>query len=203
MDLRHRYLFWKTEEKRERTPVWDGVGVRERTVARWKEVQARDRARAAAEALAQEARTAGKPLKESLGGRPGIEVLDPAPFTWMTRGSVSPLLSQAPFEINNVDGVFAPGMDFMQAVFELEPGGVAAAMNQPKTLACVVRLIKFQPADESELLWGRFQTTAPGTYAFELGQLDNQALRASWMEMVERKAGYKTERKLDSGSQRE
>jgi len=203
MDLRHRYLFWKTEEKRERTPVWDGVGVRERTVARWKEVQARDRARAAAEALAQEARTAGKPLKESLGGRPGIEVLDPAPFTWMTRGSVSPLLSQAPFEINNVDGVFAPGMDFMQAVFELEPGGVAAAMNQPKTLACVVRLIKFQPADESELLWGRFQTTAPGTYAFELGQLDNQAIRASWFEMVERKAGYKTERKLDSGSQRE
>lgn len=42
----------------------------------------------------------------------------------------------------------SPGPEFMRAVFSLSPGAVGEAMNEPQTIAYVVRLESLDPTDE-------------------------------------------------------
>ena len=44
-----------------------------------------------------------------------------------------------------------PGTEFMQAIFDMSPGDVGVEMNQPRTIAIVIRLVDFIPSSEQEL----------------------------------------------------
>jgi hypothetical protein len=48
-------------------------------------------------------------------------------------------------ELSQPEGLSMPGDEFMRAVFALEPGGVAVAFNEPRTVCYVIRLAELDP----------------------------------------------------------
>lgn len=188
-DLRGRqFIWWTTEEVKAYAPKWDDRGVRDRVLEGWKLVKAREIARHAAEKLAAEARKAGKPLKEVFAGRADVEVFDPPEFTWMTAGSVAPLLSVGRLEVSSVAGVEWPGHEFMRTTFDLAPGEVGIAMNQPQTFVYVIRVVDFTPSDN--VLWESFTTLDTRHYA-QIVREEAQARLFAWFADIENAIGLK------------
>ena len=116
--------------------------------------QALPLARAKAEQLAKQAGEAGKPLSEAFPDN-AAKVIKSNPFTWMTRGAVPAGTSEGA-TISTVSGkageesvtISGAGGDFMRAVFDLEPGHVGVAVNQPETFVYVVRAETEEPGDD-------------------------------------------------------
>lgn len=138
----NRYLSWKTEDQQQFVPSFPSA--RDDVLRAWGIVEARPLALAAAEQIAADVKTGGKSLAEAAAARGGLEVVKAGPFTWLDRGT-------APFgsmpELSQPEGLAMPGEDFMRAVFGLEPGQVAVAFNEPKTVCYVVRLVGLEPAE--------------------------------------------------------
>ncbi len=88
-----RYLFWKVEETAAAIPKFDDEGVQEQVLRTWKMVQARRPARKQAQRLASEAVEAAAPLQEVFAKKPELQVIEPSPFSWLTRGSVPAMSS--------------------------------------------------------------------------------------------------------------
>jgi hypothetical protein len=138
----NRYLSWKTEDQQQFVPSFPAA--RDDVLRAWGIVEARPLALAAAEAIAADVKTGGKSLADAAAARGGQEVVKAGPFTWLDRGT-------APFgstpDLSQPDGLAMPGEEFMRAVFGLEPGDVAVAFNEPKTVCYVVRLVGLEPAE--------------------------------------------------------
>lgn len=138
------FLYWKVSEKEAYVPKLEDI--REEIIDAWKRREAFVIAKAEAEKLAGQV-AADKPLGESLTEHDGLEIIQPAPFSWMSTGSTpfggagSPMLSQ-------VEGVEAAGSEFMKSVFSLKPGGVGVAVDQPQAMVYVVRLAAEMPSEE-------------------------------------------------------
>jgi hypothetical protein len=138
------FLYWKVAEEEAFVPKLEDI--RDEVVDAWKHREAFVIAKAEAEKLAKQA-ASDKPLGESLSDLDGLQVIQPAPFSWMSMGSTpfggagSPVLSQ-------VDGVEAAGMDFMKSVFSLKQGEVGVAVDQPHDMVYVVRILAETPSDE-------------------------------------------------------
>jgi len=138
----NRYLSWKTEDQQPFVPSFPAA--RDDVLRAWGIVEARPLALKAAEEIATEVKTGGKTLADAAAARGGLEVVKAGPFTWLDRGT-------APFgstpELSQPEGLAMPGEEFMRAVFGLEPGQVAVAFNEPKTVCYVVRLVGLEPAE--------------------------------------------------------
>ena len=180
------YLFWIVDETLEKVPKFSDPGVKEEATAAWKMVQARKDALAAAKKLAKEAVAAGKSLKKFFADRPDIRVVQPEPFTWMTYGNVASSASYAPPVISEVEGVNLPGQAFMREVFSLKKGETGAAMNQPQTVAYVIRLVDSAPP--TSVLLAEFESSTPDTYA-ELARADTAQAYQAWLKELKRQAG--------------
>lgn len=188
------YLFWKTEETKDRIPEFDGPGVRERVLKAWKAMHARPLAVKAAESLAAEARKGKQTLKQAFADRPDLKVLTPPAFSWITFGNVP--LGSAPgaARISTVPGLEYAGGEFMRTVFRLEPGRIGVAMNAPKTIAYVVRPREFSPSHE--VLWKEFEVDDFAKYAPAASDDQQQILRA-WIDEIQASAGVEWKRKPD------
>jgi len=138
----NRYLSWKSEDQEDFVPSFPAV--REDVTRAWRIVESRPLAEKAAETLAAEARDGGKTLEAVAAARGGLEVSKVGPFTWLDRGTAP--FGSAP-ELSQPDGLSMPGEDFMKAVFSLEPGQVATAFNEPRTVCYVIRLAALEPGD--------------------------------------------------------
>lgn len=138
----NRYLSWKTEDQQQFVPSFPAA--RDDVLRAWGIVEARPLALAVAEAIAADVKTGGTSLADAAAARGGQEVVKAGPFTWLDRGT-------APFgstpDLSQPDGLAMPGEEFMRAVFGLEPGDVAVAFNEPKTVCYVVRLVGLEPAE--------------------------------------------------------
>ncbi len=181
------YLFWKTEDAKEKVSKFEDEGVREEALRAWKMIRARELAKKEAESLAAEAREADKPFAQVFAGRPKLPVLTPPPFTWMTFGSASLSFPRQP-EISAVEGVDIAGDEFMRTVFRLEPGEVGAAMNAPQTAAYAVRLIEYSPS--YKVLWEWFKVDDFRKYSAVAEGDQNQMYRA-WINEIRTTAGFK------------
>lgn len=188
------YLFWKTNETKERTVKFDEPDVRERVLHAWKMVQARPLALKAAESLAAEAAKAKKTLKETFADRPDIKVVVPPEFSWITFGNVP--LGSAPnaARISNVPEVDMAGEDFMRAVFRLAPGQTGAALNNPETVAYVIQMTALSPSQN--VLWKQFEVDDFSKYAPAV-QVDRQRIVAAWLDEIKASAGFEWARKPD------
>ena len=182
------YLFWKTEETKERVPSFDDPGVREQVLAVWKMVKARDLATEEAKKLAEEARKAGKSLKEVFGDRPDLPVTTPEPFSWLTFGQVP--LGSAPeaVRLSEVAGIDMPGREFMQTVFGLKASEIGVAKNAPETVAYVVQLSALTPSDD--VLWMTFETDDFSKYQ-PAAQEDQQEMFTAWLNSIKKSANLK------------
>ena len=83
-----RYLFWKTQETKERIPEFSDEGVRKEVLRWWRMVKARELALKEAKLLGDEASKSQKSLKQTFADRPEVSVITPAPFSWLTFGHV-------------------------------------------------------------------------------------------------------------------
>ena len=125
-----------------------------------------------------------------LADRTEIKVAKPQAFSWLTFG-------QVPFGARNedsfrsrlsqVEGVDMAGQSFMQAVFGLTPGRVAAAMNQPQTSAYVIRLIELTPPD-AQLLKEFQEQNSFLRYASVVLE-EQQAIERTWKKKMLDAAG--------------
>jgi len=184
------YLFWKTDETEEHVPKFDDEGVRDKVLAAWRFVQARDAARKHAEKLANEARDSGKSLAESIGKQPGVNVSTTGPFTWMTSGTL-PAMQSRNLRISAVDHVDKPGNEFMRAAYNLKVGEIGVAMNFPQNTVYVMRLVGTNPLEK--VLMASFEVDQFGKYS-EVAQGDFQKVVNAWFEQLETDAGLKWER---------
>jgi hypothetical protein len=141
------YLFWKTQEEAAFVPALDKI--REKVVAAWKMIKARDFARKRANEYATQAQAARKPLKEVFASQGNLKVTETAPFSWLSIGTVPFDPAGMQPRISQVSGVDHPGPEFMETVFRLSPGDVGVALNHPEDTAYVVRLVEYErPLDE-------------------------------------------------------
>ncbi len=138
------FLYWKVEEEQSFVPTLDQA--REDVIAAWKRNEALQLAKAEAERLAKAARP-DQPLRETVGEKLADRVFETGPFSWMTRGATptgmgSPTLSQVP-------GVEGAGPEFMRSVFRLQPGQTGVAVNEPRSVVFVVRLLDQMPDEDT------------------------------------------------------
>ena len=137
-----RYLSWKTENRPQFTPPFSEIRPEVERV--WKLLEARPLARKRAEAIVASAKS--KTLAEAIAGGEGLEATTVGPFTWLTRGTAP--FGSAPM-LSDPDGIAMAGEAFMEAAFSLEPGGTAVAFNEPETVCYCIRLVSFEPDDET------------------------------------------------------
>ena len=181
------YLFWKTAEEKDRVPKFDDKGVREQVLREWKMIRALGPALDATKSLAAEARGTKKSLKQAFADRPDLHVVLPPPFSWITFGNVP--LGSAPnaARLSNVAGVDFAGDEFMRAVFHLEPGQIGVALNDPKTVAYVVRLTELSPSHE--VLWKQFEVDDFSKYA-PAAEDDRRQITRAWLGEIKKSAGF-------------
>lgn len=193
----NRYLFWKIEQAEDRIPSF--AEIRDKVLDQWKLEKARHLAREAAQKLADQASAGDDSLAQiaSHGGRPLIEA---GPFTWLTYGSADPLSFQRTLpRISEVEGVTAPGSDFMRRVFTLEEGEIGVAMNEPQSIAYIVRLKATDPA--REVLQATFMADNYRRYA--TGSIyEQRETFLAWLKQIEDEAGVHWVRRPDTQVQR-
>jgi hypothetical protein len=177
----NRYLSWKTEDQQQFVPSFPSA--REDVLRAWRIVEARPLALKAAEAIVAEAKSSGKTLEELAAARGGIEVSKVGPFTWLDRGTAP--FGSAP-ELSQPDGLAMPGEEFMRAVFGLEPGQVAVAFNEPKTVCYVIRVAGLEPA-EAQLKELFLAAARDPRRLVAAAEEDATAVFSRWMESVERR----------------
>ncbi|MGE0375927.1 MAG: hypothetical protein AB7I48_15805 [Planctomycetaceae bacterium] len=149
-----RFVYWKIEDQAEYEPQsLSDPGIREQVVRVWRELKARNQAKARAAELATIAGGADKPLSEVFADQtvtgtpdgPAISVLQPPRFSWMSKAD--PRLSPNPFAVpapeltrlRSVPGHM--GESFMKTVFqEIRPGEVGVAHSVDQDYFYVVRI---------------------------------------------------------------
>ena len=104
----------------------------------------------------------------------------------MTYGNIASSASFAPPVISEVEGVNLPGKAFMREVFVLKKGETGAALNQPQTVAYVIRAIDFAPP--TRVLLTEFECSSPDTYA-ALAQSEMVETNQAWLKELRREAG--------------
>jgi len=184
--LGNHYLVWKVEDQPERVPEFDDQGIRPQVLHAWKIIRARRLATAEAERLAAAAREANQSLQAAFADRPELPVLEPEAFRWMTYGNIPPAFARVPPRLGEVRGIEYPGEDFMRTVFDLERGGIGVVMNQPQTIACVVRLVETTPPET--VLWKMFLVDPYSRYA-AIAAADQGRIYRAWHEGIARRAG--------------
>jgi hypothetical protein len=84
-------------------------------------------------------------LKEALPEDQAKKVLEPLPFSWLSRSGQPIAFGGAP-RFSEVAGIPLAGQEFMEGVFNLQVGQAGVAVNQPHTTMYVVRVIAEEPA---------------------------------------------------------
>jgi hypothetical protein len=134
------FVYWAVQHEPEHVPSFDEV--REQVVQAWTVRQAAEIAMKEAEQWAQQARKANQPLAEVFSDK-ADQILRPEPFSFMTTGSL-PQMGGFP-HLSSVEGVEFAGRELMRSIFDLEPGEVAVAADQPRQTLFVARLVEHTP----------------------------------------------------------
>jgi hypothetical protein len=174
------YLFWVTKIDEARIPKFDEPGMVEKVEARWRQVQARPLVLEKVETLAQVAKQAEGSLIEYFSSHPNpdvktvvgteffswLEIFYPREFMYMGRpptffpSEVRETGVMPDESIRNNKVLKNIRNDFMQAVYNLEPGGIAVTHNESKDTFYVVRLAEVAPSDD--MAFDSYSTAVPG-----------------------------------------
>ncbi|MCL2305872.1 MAG: hypothetical protein FWC43_11065 [Planctomycetaceae bacterium] len=206
---------WATKKESRRIPEFTDEGMKELVRDRWLMVHARELAEKRAQELADLAnQSKDQSLTVSLAGQ-DVAVVETGPFTWFTRSLAQAGYGRAPLvfgevreagvalgtaDYNNVH-IKAPGAGFMEAAYSLQPNESAVAMNQPKSLVFVIRLVESSPDEES--LWQFFVKEKSDEYLGAGKGESLDAMRTQWIEEIERNVGFQWVNRPQSFQERE
>lgn len=143
----NRYLVMVTERLPAKTPDFEEV--RQEVARAWKLQRAGELALERAEELADLAAESDETLAQQFADDTDMEVFRTDPFSWLQM-TFANRMDYPMLRLGDPAPVEAAGPEFMEAVFNLAPGGVAAAPNHDRSVAYVVRLAE-QLATEAEL----------------------------------------------------
>lgn len=185
----NRYLVWKFKDEKSYVPTLDDSAIRDEVVRTWKMMKGRDLARTEAEKLAKQANTAKQSLTDLFGNQPGKKVSETNEFSWMTTGTAGGMQFNRSMQptLSEVEGVDEPGNGFMQEISKLEVGDAGVALNQPETIAYVIRVTRVDP--DLSILHDRFMQTGIGAYQAEAEQARRQQ-QAAWVHHILQEAGF-------------
>jgi hypothetical protein len=187
----NRYVSMKTSDTPSRVPTLDEV--RDEVVRAWKMREAGKLAIKRAEELAKKAQDAGGSLTDAIAGDQSLSIVKTDPFAFFTIGNVSRDTQQVTsFRLSEPDGIVAAGPEFMEKVFELKDGQVAAAPNHDHSIAYVVKatehlnsLAELQQlflADDNR--WYGVPVMAQGHFRTALNVLVADALKSANVDWV-------------------
>jgi len=186
-DDQNQFLSWKTSNIADYTPDLDKI--RDQVVRAWKLMEAREPARKKAEQLAERARAAtDKTLRQSMTGEPGVEVIEPDPFTWLTQGSATSDGSQQAPRLTPIPKLNNAGPEIMRKVFAMKEGEIGVAWNFPQNVMYVIQLKKFEESES--VLHARFMSynfDRYGSAGMELGERVQQG----WLGTIQNQQGLR------------
>lgn len=142
-------LWWPVEIRQ--TEVQEFDEAKDEVIEFWKRERARELALAAAKAIAEELNSGSKKLKEY-----STSAENTGNFTWYLNGLVEP------------KGVDSPGVEFMDAAFDLSLNECGAALNDLRDHAYVIQKIFEDTRGDAEISatmlenWAKFQRVPPG-----------------------------------------
>jgi len=177
------FAAWKLAERDPYVPLTlDEERVREQVTKSWRELQAREKAKARAEELVAKASATDQPMTVSLAetpitGQTGgllLTVSETPEFSWLSTSSAlqaNPFFPDPP-QIHDPPGVEKAGEDFMRTVFdELSPGETGTATNIDRSVYYVVRIVSRTPAPTDETQLEQFRERFLREPVFEYDEL--------------------------------
>jgi len=179
-ELDVEFLYWNVAEKQAYVPELKDI--RDEVIDAWKRREAFVIAKAEAEKLAKEA-APDKALGESLSAHDGLNIIQPAPFSWMSTGS-TPFGGAGAPTLSQVDGVEAAGNEFMRSVFSLKKGEVGVAVDQPQAMVYVVRIAAEIPSDE--ILKEQFLASGVTPEVSQIAFVEIEDVWQDWYKDLER-----------------
>jgi len=139
----NRYVAMKIDDVPGKVPTLNEV--RDQVVRAWKLRQAGELALKRAEVLAKKAQSTGASLEDAFADDKSLKIVKTDPFAYLTVGSVSRDSQQVDsFRLSEPTEIVAAGPEFMEKVFNLKDGEVAAAPNHDRSIAYVVRIAEHQ-----------------------------------------------------------
>ncbi len=169
----NRYLAMKIADIPGKVPTLDEV--RDNVTRAWKLRKAGELAIKRAEELAKKAQTSGASLEDTLAGDTSLKVFKTDPFAYLTVGTVSRESQQVDsFRLSEPKEIAAAGPEFMEKVFNLKEGEVAAAPNHDRSIAYVVRIARHEntPAELRQAFLSEADSWY-GIYAMSRGRTQN------------------------------
>jgi len=180
----NNFLFWKSDEQEAHVPAF--ADARPDVLYAWRVREGRKLMIKQAEALAAEARDAKKALSQSLAKDSKFKVFEVPAFSWMTVGAAGAFSQNAPPKLSEVPGVVDAGPGFMRSVFDLRVGDVGVAVNQPQTIAYVVRITTSEPP--LQVLRDMFLADKMSFGYMSIAQQENSELMRDWIKDCNRTA---------------
>jgi hypothetical protein len=191
----NRYLAMKIADVPGKVPTLDEV--RENVVRAWKLRKAGELAIKRAEELAKKAQTSGASLEDVLADDRSLKVFKTDPFAYLTVGSVSRESQQVDsFRLSEPKEIVAAGPEFMDKVFGLKEGEVAAAPNHDRSIAYVVRIAEHQstPAELRQAFLSEADSWY-GIYAMSRGR--SQSIVRQMIDATLKSSGVEWDRPAD------
>ncbi|HRX79774.1 MAG TPA: hypothetical protein P5307_11975 [Pirellulaceae bacterium] len=184
-ELDVEFLYWKVAEEKAFVPELKDI--RDEVIDTWKRREAFVIAKAEAEKLAKQA-AGDKPLGESLSSHDGLEIIQPAPFSWMSTGT-TPFGGAGAPTLSQVDGVEAAGNEFMRSVFRLKQGEVGVAVDQPEKMVYVVRIAAETPSED--MLKEQFLASGVTPEMSQIAFVEIEDVWQNWYKDLEKEMNVK------------
>ena len=183
-----RYLAWKTEETKARTPELSEV--RDEVVMAIRIKEARNLAVKFAQSLADKAKGSESTELREIIAEDKLDALREGlgPFTWMQSFNFQGV------SISAVPGIEAAGKEFMKAVFTNEPGTISVAVDQPGNTVYLIQADQFQP--EMTELQEQFKQTTNRFESMMIGNGGNEII-VDYFDRLDEKSQFKDLTKLD------
>ncbi len=169
------YLYWVTEKRPSHIPTLEEC--RAEVVQFWKEQQAYELARAAAQQAADDVRSAGQTLLEKFPD----QAKQTGEFAWF---SATP-----PLAVEN------PGPEFMNAAYHLPPNDLAVEPNADRSIVYLIQKTKDDPRTMDELRAAFFKNLATfkQPYATGVPRVYSQQAVRDWVDHVNEQLGVRWE----------
>ena len=170
------FSIWKCGEEPEQQPPFEDI--RDKVLAAYRIIKARELAKARAEKIADMLREVGGDLAKL---REKEAIADPTSIPPLPLWSNSPMFSlpmmsrQPGIQPTELPGVRLPGSDLRNALFQLREGEVTAMPNQPQDIYYVVKLAKREPASMNDFARSR---------QFLEGQIESEQARRMVMDWL-------------------
>lgn len=183
-----RYLAWKTEETKAKTPELSEV--RDEVVMAIRIKEARNLAVKFAQALADKAKGSESTELREIIAEDKLDALREGlgPFTWMQSFNFQGV------SISAVPGIEAAGKEFMKAVFTNEPGTISVAVDQPGNTVYLIQADQFQP--EMTELQEQFKQTTNRFESMMIGNGGNEII-VDYFDRLDEKSQFKDLTKAD------